>query len=158
MAAGEFLQGYLKFTGDDLSDIDITDTKMSGLGDGIMYIVLDMPEKVVHIRRRLADCRNDKVKTRDYIPPQFFDRYKALGRYAAELRSEDPSTKTQIRFLDNDIGLFTKTKGSLLPFLPLDMSTIQRRLSFLILILMLTGSEGQSFHPGEGHLHLPTEK
>ena len=125
MAAAEFLQGYLKFDDADLSDIDITDTKMSAKGDSIMYIVLDCPEKVVNIRKRLADCQNDAVKTREFIPPQFFDRYTALGRYASELRGRKPEVKTQIRFLDNDIGLFTKIRGSMLPFLPVNMMELE---------------------------------
>ena len=125
MAAGEFLQGYLRFNEEDLSDIDITDTKMSAKGDNIMYIVLDCPEKVTNIRRRIADCRNDEIKTREFIPPQFFARYTALARYAAELRADEPETKTQIRFLERDIGLFTKTKGSTSPFLPVSMDEIE---------------------------------
>ena len=125
MAAAEFLQGYLKFDDSDLSDIDITDTKMSAKGDSIMYIVLDCPEKVVNIRKRLADCQNEAVKTREFIPPQFFDRYTALARYASELREKKPDVKTQIRFLDNDIGLFTKIRGSMLPFLPVNMRELE---------------------------------
>ena len=125
MAAAEFLQGYLKFDKGDLSDIDITDTKMSAKGDNIMYIVLDCPEKVINIRRRIADCQNDEIKTREFIPPQFFARYTALARYASELRAEKPEVKTQIRFLERDIGLFTKIKGSMLPFLPVNMNDIE---------------------------------
>ena len=100
MAAAEFLQGYLKFDECDLSDIDITDTKMSANGDNIMYCVLDCPEKVINIRRRIADCQNDAIKTREFIPPQFFARYTALAKYASELRADKPEVKTQIRFLD----------------------------------------------------------
>ena len=124
MAAAEFLQGYLKFDESDLSDIDITDTKMSAKGDSVLYIVLDCPEKVINIRRRIADCRNDDIKIREFIPPHFFARYTALARYAAEMRAEKPEIKTQIRFLERDIGLFTKTKGSMLPFLPVNMEDI----------------------------------
>ena len=125
MAAAEFLQGYLKFDDEDLSDIAITDTKMSGKGDHIMYIVLDCPEKVLNIRRRLADCQNVEVKTREFIPPQFYARYTALAKYASELRARKSNLKTQIRFLQMDIGLFTKTKGSMLPFLPVNMEELE---------------------------------
>ena len=125
MAAAEFLQGYLKFDDADLSDIDITDTKMSAKGDSIMYIVLDCPEKVVNIRKRLADCQSEVVKTREFIPPHFFNRYTALARYASELRGRKPEVKTQIRFLERDIALFTKTRGSMLPFLPVNMKELE---------------------------------
>ena len=125
MAAAEFLQGYLKFDDEDLSDLDITDTKMSGKGDHIMYIVLDCPEKVLNIRRRLADCQNDEVKTREFIPPQFYARYTALAKYAAELRARKTNLKTQIRFMHEDIGLFTKVKGSMLPFLQVNLEELE---------------------------------
>ena len=128
MAAAEFLQGYLKFDECDLSDIDITDTKMSAKGDDIMYCVLDCPEKVINIRRRIADCQNEAIKTREFIPPQFFSRYTALAKHAAELRATKPEIKTQIRFLERDIGLYTKVKGSMLPFLPVNMSDLENEL------------------------------
>ena len=69
MAAAEFLAAYLKFDTDDMSDLHITDTKKSAKGDEILYVVFDSPEKVRNVRRRLADCRNPKIKTRDFIPP-----------------------------------------------------------------------------------------
>ena len=50
MAAVEFLSGYLKFDHVDMSEMDITDTKVSPKGDNIIYIVLDCPEKARNIR------------------------------------------------------------------------------------------------------------
>ena len=91
--------------------MDITDTKISGKGDNVMYIVMDCPEKVINIRKHVADCRNENIKTRDYIPPQFFLRYSALSKYSHEIRSNNPDIKTQIRFLDDNIVLYTQNKG-----------------------------------------------
>ena len=71
MAAAEFMTGYLKFNHDDMSNMDIMDTKISGLKDDVLYIVFDCPEKAINVRRRVADCQNPHIKTKDYIPPNF---------------------------------------------------------------------------------------
>ena len=126
MAAAEFLTGYLRYNHDDLSDTDITDTRISPKDDDILYIVMDSPEKVRNIRRRLADCRNTTVKTREYIPPQFFNRYTALSKFARDLRSNDSSLKTQIRFSKDDIRLWTKTKGTDDQFVEMEMEQVER--------------------------------
>ena len=127
MAAAEFLVGYLKYDHEDMTDLEITDTRTSAKGDGILYIVLDSPEKTKNVRRRIADCQNPIIKTREYIPPQFYRRYTALGKVAHEMRLEDPSLKTQIRFQKNDICLFTKVKGSDDPFVQFDMNIIEEK-------------------------------
>ena len=124
MAAAKFLQEYLKFDAEDLSDINITDTKVSGKKDNILYIVLDSPAKVKDIRRRIADCRNEDIKTHDYISPMFYNRYVALGKHAFEMREGDPFLKTQIRFTDDDIALYTKTKGTDDPFVETKLSEL----------------------------------
>ena len=126
MAAAEFLTGYLRYNHDDLSDTDITDTRISPKDDDILYIVMDSPEKVRNIRRRIADCRNMTVKTREYIPPQFFQRYTALSRFARDLRSSDSSLKTQIRFTKDDIRLWTKTKGTDDQFAQMEMEEVEK--------------------------------
>ena len=89
--------------------------------DDILYLVLDSPTKIKDIRRRVADCQNPEIRTRDYIPPIFFDRYSALARHAAGMRSENSELKTQIRFMDSDISLFTKIRGSEEPFEEVNM-------------------------------------
>ena len=57
--------------------------------------------------------------------PYFLDRYRALSRHAAELRDKDSTLKTQIRFVEQDIGLFTKTKGTEDPFTEMNMENLQ---------------------------------
>ena len=129
MAAAEFLTGYLKYDTNDMTDLDITDTKISGKNDNILYIVLDSPEKIKNIRRRIADCQNPAIKTREYIPPQFFKRYTALGKIAADRRVEDENLKTQIRFENMDICLYTKQRGTDEPFRPVDMEQLESETS-----------------------------
>ena len=46
MAVAKFLSGYLWYDHDKLSDIDITDTKVSGKNIDILYIVMESPSKV----------------------------------------------------------------------------------------------------------------
>ena len=122
MAATEFLMGYLKFDHDDMEDLNISDTKISAKGDGILYLVLDHPDKVKDIRRRISDIQNKDVKTREYIPPHFFNRYTALGRHAQDLRAANIDIKTQIRFEETDIELYTKERGSDGPFQPVGIN------------------------------------
>ena len=126
MAAVEFLTEYLQFDHDDMTDMQITDTKISQKKDDILYIVFGDPDIVKNVRRRVADCQNSSIRMRDFIPPQFFDRYSALAKYASEIRTNDKSKKTQIRFGESDLILLTKTRGSDELFLPLDMSEIAR--------------------------------
>ena len=124
LAAAEFMTEYLKFDHNDLSDIDITDTKVSSKGDDILYVVLDSPGKARNVRRRIADCQNPAIKQRDYIPPQFFKRYGALSKHAKDLRDEDRNLKTQIRFGIDDIALYTKRRGTDEPFQLADIGQI----------------------------------
>ena len=97
-----------------MGDIVITDTKISGKKDDIMYVVFNTPTKVMDVRHRIADCQNPEIKTRDYIPPIIFDRYSALGRHASDLR-------------DNDIALFTKQKGTDDPLEVVDMEELRKK-------------------------------
>ena len=49
---------------------------------------------------------------RDYVPPQYHDRYMALVRRAKEKRSEDRTLKTQIRWGHKDAEIYTKHRGT----------------------------------------------
>ena len=128
MAGAEFLTEYLKFNHEDMQDLEITDTRISQKGDNVLYLVLDSPEKVVNIRRRLADIQNHDIITCDFIPPQFYDRYRALSSHAKELRNNNSQLKTQIRFEELDIELYTKEKGTDGPFQPMGITALQDQL------------------------------
>ena len=126
LAAAEFLEGYLEFDHDDMNDMNITDTKISGKKDDILYLVFDSPSKVINVRRRIGDLQNDNIKTREFVPPQFFKRYNALSKYAADSRKENRELKTQIRFTKDDICLYTKLKGTDGPLEPIDMEELEK--------------------------------
>ena len=93
MAGIEYLTEYLQFDHADLAEIEITDTKISQKNDDILYVVFANQDIVKNVRRRVADCQNSAIKTRDYIPPQFFDRYTALAKYASEIRANDKTSQ-----------------------------------------------------------------
>ena len=59
-----------------------------------------------------ADSRNDTIIVRDYIPPQVHERFMALNKICSSRRMEDDNIKTQIRFGNNDLEVFLKTKGT----------------------------------------------
>ena len=84
---------------------------------------MDSPGKVRNLRRRIADVQNQDIKTREYIPPHFFNHYSALSKYAQELRaSKNNVVKTQIRFEDTDIELYAKEHGTDDPFQPVGIN------------------------------------
>ena len=126
MSAVEFLIEYLQFDNADMADMEITDTKISQKNDDILYVVFANPEIVKNVRRRVADCKNDTIRTRDYIPPQYFERYTALARYASDIRNNDKSIKTQIRFGDLDLVLLVKQRGTEEQLRPLNMREIEK--------------------------------
>ena len=128
LAAAEYLEGYLEFDHEDMSDMNITDTKISGKKDEIMYIVFDSPTKVINVRRRIADLQNEDIKTREFVPPQFFKRYNALSKHAADVRKGNREIKTQIRFTADDICLYTKVKGTEGPLEPVDMEALEKEI------------------------------
>ena len=84
LAVVEFLQEYLRFDSDELSDLNITDTRKSKKGDEIIFVVFDSAETVRNVRRRIGDCQDDAIKTREYVPPQFFERHNTVSKFAAD--------------------------------------------------------------------------
>ena len=114
----------MRFDSEELSELNITDTRNSKKGDEIMFVVFDCPEVVKNVRRRIADVQDDSIKTREYVPPQFFERHNAVSKFAAELRERDRTVKTQIRWGKDDLALYTKTRGTDNPFTPYDMEEL----------------------------------
>ena len=65
--------------------------------------------KEIHFRKAIS--QNDKLIIRDYIPPNFYARFRAIADRAAEVRAEKSDIKTQIRWGNADLEIFTKAKG-----------------------------------------------
>ena len=92
--------------------------------DNIMYLALESPQGVRKIYGRIARCRHPEVTTRNYVPPQWFERYMFISKKCTELRAEKNDTKTQIRFGKNDVEVLTKQKGLDEPFKLTNLETI----------------------------------
>ena len=115
-AANEFFEHYLKFDREEIAEMDIIDTQVSGKGDDTLYISLKHLTHVTDVHRRRALVKNDKIHIRNFIPPQFHSRFMALNSACAELRSENEEIRTQMRFGPLDIEVWTKTRGTTDPF------------------------------------------
>ena len=110
MAVEEYLNHFLDFNEEEISELDIVETKHSK--DNVMYIALSNIEHIREIRFRRAACGNDALVMRDFIPPQYHERYMAVAKKAAENRAVEKMLKTQIRWGDKDVEIFTKKKGN----------------------------------------------
>ena len=64
----------------------------------------------------MAECRNEKLVLRNFIPPQLYERYKALSLVCQEMRERNKEMKTQLRFGVKDVEIFTKERGSEEPY------------------------------------------
>ena len=121
MSAKEFLGFFLKFEEDELKEMNIVETKLSSGNDEIMYIALEDREHVRDIHRRKAQCKNDDILVRNFIPPQIYQRYMSLNKLCSDRRKEDTELRTQIRFGKIDLEVLTKEKGTQDPFKNIDL-------------------------------------
>ena len=67
------------------------------------------------------------IKTKEFIPPQFYKQYTVLSKYAAELRASNHEVKTQIQFEELDIEIYMKNRGTDHPFQPAGIEELARR-------------------------------
>ena len=111
MAVIDYLRHHLKYNDEEIDTIEITDTQVSAKMENLVYIVVAEEQSIRDIRSRMAEVRNPDLTMTDFIPPQYYQRYISLGKRAREMREKDTGLRTQIRFGDTDIELFTKRKG-----------------------------------------------
>ena len=128
MCVKEYLKYYLDFKDDELEKIDIVDSKLAA-NDDVIYVALGHEEQIREIYRRKAASENDDLILRDYIPPQFHARYMAIAAKAKETRLKDNRVKTQIRWGNNDIEIFTRMKGSEEGFKKVDLKEFMEQSS-----------------------------
>ena len=102
LAVTEYLRHFLDFDENELADMKIVDTKCA-VNDKVIYFAVEDQEYVKEIHRRRAASQNEDLMVRDYIPPQFWERYTTLAKVAAENRSNDTQLKTQIRWGPKDV-------------------------------------------------------
>ena len=82
----------------------------SAKGDDIIYIAFNKLEDLHEFHVRVAECQNSVIATRNYIPPQMYERYIYLSKMCAEVRASDPETKIQLRFGGKCIEILTIIK------------------------------------------------
>ena len=111
MIVKQILTEELKYDELDIEELDIQETRFIPKGDGIMYIAFGDIEQVREIHKRKAELQNDYITVRNYIPPNYYDRYTHLSKVCKEKRDQDNSLKTQMRFGRKDVEIFVKPKG-----------------------------------------------
>ena len=116
IAFKDHLAAQYDFSDEELRTMIITETKMSGNGDEVIYAAFENHEDVREIYIRQAEYRNDDLTVRGYVPPQYYERYSTLNKMCKERRSTNPELKTQLRFGFKDVEVFTKIKGEGVPF------------------------------------------
>ena len=118
-AVTDLLKNSLDFNDEEIDTINILETKQAASLD-VIYIAVENPDHIKEIHLRRAANGLDDLIARDYIPPQYYERYMTLNRRASDKRTEDRSLKTQIRWGTRDIEMFTKVRGSQEPYQKVD--------------------------------------
>ena len=127
MAAKEYLRIKLRFNEKELEEFEITDTQVSAGSPNILYIAVADLYSIRDIRSQMAECRDHDLQNIDFVPPQLYSQYMALGRYASEFRQKYSNMKTQIRYGWKDIELWVKEKGSDERFRIVNMEDIEEK-------------------------------
>ena len=105
----EYLGFFLDFNQNELDKLEFLDVKRTGKDDLIYAVFKDTgTPREIHYRKAISG--NDKLIIRDYIPPNFYARFSAIAKKAAEVRQRDKRTKTQIRWGEDDLEIFTKVR------------------------------------------------
>ena len=123
-AVNEFLNYFLEYSEEELDFISIEDIIVSAKADNIVYIAFGDLNDIKEIYSRISECKNPAINVRNYIPPQFFDRFMFISKRCAEIRAENPEIKTQMRFTSFDIEVLTKMRGSEEPFRTVSLDSI----------------------------------
>ena len=116
MIVKDFLASQLAYEPDKLEKIQIKETRMATKGENIIYVALEEQSEVKEVYLRKAELKNDEVTVCNYIPPNFYSRFTYLNTVCREMREQDKSLKTQLRFGKDDIEIFTKNKGEEAPY------------------------------------------
>ena len=110
----ELLKEEPGFNENELEELTIKDTMSKG--DDFIYCAFADIQDIREIHTRIAESRNNEVLTRDFIPPQLYERFRELNRVCSEMRRQDKTIKTEVRFGATDLEVFTKTRGSKEPY------------------------------------------
>ena len=110
MAIKEFMATYLQYTETELLEHDIVDSQISARAEDIVYVTFADYGSIREIHARAAEIRNDDIIIRNYVPPQFWERYSHISKHCTEIREKNRDIKTLMRFGETDIEVLTKDK------------------------------------------------
>ena len=112
IAAQDFLTYELKFSKNEIEDLDITNiTRPRSENSDTIYIHCKTEKAVQYIHRKKAKVDNTEIKTKPFIPPQLYGRFVDISKNTFEARKENEQLKTQIRLGEDDLILLVKHKG-----------------------------------------------
>ena len=74
-AVRDFLRERLRFDEEEMEEMKILDAIVLAKRDGVVYAAFDDKGDIHEIRVRTAECHEDDIIIRNYIPPQIYDRY-----------------------------------------------------------------------------------
>ena len=86
LAVKELLQYKLDYDVEELEALTIDDTKMSNKGDDIINVAMSSEDEVRDIYKRKAECKEESITVRCYIPPSFYKRFMFISEVCAEKR------------------------------------------------------------------------
>ena len=124
-AIKEWMSFYLKFEDEEINNMKINATQIAAKGD-IIYVSFDDRENIKDLHVRAAECKNENVTLRNYIPPQYFNRYVFISNICKEMRNHNTDLKTQLRFGHGDVQILTKLKGSEEPYKVLPLENLEK--------------------------------
>ena len=110
MAIDKYLSEYLQLNEDERKHFVILETVIAKNDDELIYVTFKDFDSIKDIKSRVAEIKNEEIKIRNFIPPQYWARYKCLSNYCAEERSKDSNIKTMIRFNDTDMEVLFKDR------------------------------------------------
>ena len=110
-AVTEYLRYFLDFNDEEIAELEILDVRRTGKDD-VTYVVFKDTETIREIYYRKAISENRDLVVRDYIPPNYYARYAAVAKQAAEKRAKDKTLKTQLRWGEDDIEIFIKHRDN----------------------------------------------
>ena len=127
LAVNEYLEEYLQFNTDNINDFEVLETMTSKSDEEILYATFAELEAIREIHKRVAELRNDEIMIRNYIPPQFWERYRYLSQHCADLRGHNSNLKTKIQFNYKDLEVLMKQRRSEEPFKVLELKEIEEK-------------------------------
>ena len=88
------LARHYRYNQQELDELEILETKRN-VKDDIIYLAVANEDDIRNIYFRKAECRSDDTIVKNFIPPQYWERFAALNRLCAKRREEDDKLKTR---------------------------------------------------------------